>query len=135
LKSNNFNGSGVNLLEPKKNWFINTSNISILKNVMGLLQLGEGFCLPTLNKDRDVIECIKSIENNFYIHKIHHNNTFRNKLFSLMKDIKNFHNRFLIDSDILSAVASTKIFVSQNPDVIFTKAEKSNTVVAFNRVD
>jgi len=124
LKPNNFNGNGVNLLEPKKNWFINTSNISVPKDVIGLLQLGEGFCLPPLNKDRNVTECIKSVENNFYIHKIQHNNTFRNKLFPLMKDIKNFHNRSLIDSNILSTVASTQKFISQNSDVIFTKADK-----------
>jgi len=52
-----------------------------------------------------------------------------------MKDIKNFHNRSIIDSDILSAVVSTKKFISQNPDVIFTKADKDNIIVALDRVD
>jgi len=35
----NFNSNDVDLLEPKKNWFINISNIP--NDVAGLLQLGE----------------------------------------------------------------------------------------------
>jgi len=54
-------------LKPKKNWFINISNISISNDIAGLLQ-GEGFCLPTLNKERNMIECIKSVDNNSYKH-------------------------------------------------------------------
>jgi len=49
------------LLEPKDKWFINTSGTHIPKKVIVLLQLGENFCLPTLNKDRDIAECIKSV--------------------------------------------------------------------------
>jgi len=48
----NFNSNDVDLLEPKKNWFINISNISISNDIAELLQLGEGFCLPTLNKKK-----------------------------------------------------------------------------------
>jgi len=130
LKPANFNYKCMNLLEPKKNWFINTSDIS--KDVIDPLE--EGFCLLTLNKDRNIIECIKSVENNFYRHRLYNNNTFRNKLFSLIKDIKNFHNSSKLDLDIFS-VSSTKEFVFHNPDVILTRADKGNTVVALDRVD
>jgi len=38
------------LLEPREKWFINTSKVFIPNDVIGLLQLGEGFCLPSENK-------------------------------------------------------------------------------------
>jgi len=37
-------------LEPREKWFVNTSNVSIPNDVIGLLQLGEDFCLPPENK-------------------------------------------------------------------------------------
>jgi len=123
----------MNLLEPKKAWFVNISNTSIPNNVIGLLRLGEGFCLPIQNKDRNIVECIKSVENNFYKHRSS-NNIFRNKVFPLIKSIKN-NNRSKTDLDTLSATSFTKRFVSCNPSVIFTRADKGNTVVALDRID
>jgi len=58
LKPDNFNYKNVNLLKSKKASFVNINNTSI-PNVISLLQLGEGFCLPTQNNDRDIVECIK----------------------------------------------------------------------------
>jgi len=34
------------LLDPREKWFVNNSNSHIPNEVIGLLQLGEGFCLP-----------------------------------------------------------------------------------------
>jgi len=134
LKPENFNCKEVGLLEPKDKWFINTSGTHIPKDVIGLLQLGENFCLPTLNKDRDIVECIKSVENNFNRHRINNINNFRNLLFPLIKDIKN-DNKSRLDLDILASVSSTKKFIKHNPDIIFTRADKGNTTVALDRMD
>jgi len=123
----------MNLLEPKKAWFINVSNIFIPNDIIGLLQLDESFCLPTQNKDRDIVECIKSVENNFYKHGLS-SNTFRNKVFPLIKSTKN-NNRCKTDLDIFSAASSTKKFVSCNSSVVFTRANKGNIVVALDRID
>jgi len=41
--------------------------ICISNDIAGLLQ-GECFCLLTLNKERNMIECIKSVDNNSYKH-------------------------------------------------------------------
>jgi len=59
---------------------------------VGLLQLGEDFCLPTLNKERNTIKCTKAVENSFHKHKLNNNNTFRNMLFPLTKETKNDDN-------------------------------------------
>jgi len=45
----NYNHHTKNLLEPREKWFINTCSTQILNDVIGLLQLGEGFCLPPTN--------------------------------------------------------------------------------------
>jgi len=134
LKSENFNCKGASLLEPKDKWFINISGTHIPKDVIGLLQLGENFCLPTLNKDRDIVECIKSVENNFNRHRINNINNFRNLLFPLIKDIKN-DKKSRLDLDILTSVSSTKKFTKLNPDIIFTRADKGSTTVALARMD
>jgi len=134
LKPENFSHKEVSLLEPKDKWFINASDTSVPKKVIGLLQLGENFCLPSLNKDNDIVECIKSVENNFNIHKINNCNTFRNRLFPFIKDIKNDNNSKL-DFDILASVSFTKKFTKHNPDVIFTRADKGNTTVALDRLE
>jgi len=124
----------VRLLEPKEAWFVNASNTSVPDEVIGLLQLGEGFCLPSHNKDRDIVEHIKSIENNFNKLRLRNSNTFRNKLFPLIKSIKN-NGTSKMDAEILAAVSITKRFVLNNPNVIFTRADKGNTVVALDRME
>jgi len=109
---------------------MNISNIAISNNVTGLLQLCEGFCLLISNKEKNTIECIKAVENNFYRHKLKLNNTFRNMLFPLIKEIKNY-NTNKIDRDILTVFSTTKKFVADNPNVIITRADKGNTVTLY----
>jgi len=117
-----------------KTWFVNTTNILILNEVVGLLQLGQDFCLSTFNREENIIECIKAVENNFYIY-IHNNNVFRNKLFPLIKELKQIVNRSTTDKDILLIVSTTKKFVSNNPNILFTRADKDNTVMTLDRVE
>jgi len=70
------------LLEPREKWFVNISNTVIPNDVIGLLQLGEGFCLPPDNKMNLLIEYIKHIENSFMRLKQRHSciNTIRSHL-------------------------------------------------------
>jgi len=114
---------------------MNISNTSIPNDVTGLLQLGEDFCLPISNIEKNTIECIKALENNFYKHKLNNNNTFRNMPFPLIKKIKYNDNTNKIDRDILAAFSTTKKFVANNPKVIITRADKSNTVVTLDNMD
>jgi len=72
------------------------------------------------------------VKNNFHKHRLSSKNTFRNKVFSLIKSIKN--NRSETDLDILSAASSIKRFVSCNPNVVFTRADKGNTIVALDKI-
>jgi len=44
LDPTNYNHHTKNLLEPREKWFINTCNTQIPNEMIGLLQLDEGFC-------------------------------------------------------------------------------------------
>lgn len=48
----------------KNNWFINLSDTNIPRMIQSLLQLGEGFNLPSSNVETTTIEFVKHINNN-----------------------------------------------------------------------
>jgi len=124
------------LFEPRDKWFINASNVLIPKEVIGLLQLGEGFCLPPVNRSDLFIQYIKNFENNFSRFRQQQSciNNLRFQLFNLLKPIHKLElSRSNIDLQILDSVSSTKSFIKDNPNVLFTRADKGHTVVALNR--
>jgi len=45
------------------------------------------------------------------------------------------HVRSNIDLEILDAVSFTKKFINENPDLLFTRADKGNAVVTLDRTD
>lgn len=102
-------------LEPRNKWFINLSNKNIPTEVQGLLQLGEGFCLPTITDNSKAIsEFIKHIENNLL--KIQERDSqlktdIRNRSLTILKNLH--HNNCVssdMDNKIKNAVKTKKIF-------------------------
>jgi len=126
-----------NLLEPREKWFLNTCNTKIPDEVAGLLQLGEDFCLPPTDSTDVITQCIKHIENNFsrfqgnnYIKK------FRTQIFPFLNNLQNIENHHSVtDFKIIQAIRNTNKFVKNHPDVLFTRADKGNTVVALDRME
>jgi len=119
-------------------WFINTCNSHIPNEVISLLQLGKGFCLPPENKTDLIIAYIKHFENNFsmFIQQQTCVSSMRNQLFNFLKSLNNLDfYRTNIDLKILGAVSLTKKFIKDNPDILFTRADKGNIVVALDRGD
>jgi len=129
----NFDERCTKLLERRTNWFVNICNIPIPSEITGLLQLGKNFCLPSLNKEKDIFEYIKSVEDNFCRLRIHHSSGFRNKLFPLIRDIKKIDGKSETNNNIVSAFSITKKFMTNNPNIIFTKADKGNAIVALDK--
>jgi len=124
------------LLEPREKWFVNISNTLIPDDVVGLLQLGEGFCLPPSNESHLLIEHIKQIENSFGRLKQWHSciNTMRSHFVDFLKPIRKLKiYRSDIDIKITESVLNTKRFIKEHPNIIFTRADKGNTVVALDR--
>jgi len=126
------------LLEPREKWFINTSNVFIPNDVIGLLQMGESFCLPPENKAGLFIEYIKHIENNFSRFKQQQScvNMMRSQFFNFLKPLHKLDLcRSDLDLKLIDAVSVTKKFVKDNPNILFTRADKDNTVVALDKYE
>jgi len=123
------------LLEPREKWFVNISNAFIPDNVIGLLQLGEGFALPPTDSKKLITEYIKHIENNLSKLQYHKfTSRFRSQMCSFVTQMNNIQkHRTDIDKIILESLSVTRTFLKNNPNVIFTRADKGNTVVALDR--
>jgi len=69
------------LKEVHDNWFVNLSNKTIPEEVKLLLQLGEKFSLPIVEKDKDrtIVEFIKCIEKNIFKEVDNIGNQIRNQ--------------------------------------------------------
>jgi len=125
------------LLEPREKWYVNDSNSHIPNEVISLLQLrGESFCFPPNDIPKLTIEYIKHVENNFAkFHQDNCNNTCRSQICLFINQAKNIDRyRTKIDRKIFSALSTTKKFIINNPDTIFTRAGKETSVVALNRI-
>jgi len=137
LNPNDYNDNIKDVLEPRKKWFLNATNSEIPNDVVGLLQLGENFCLPPTNKNDSITQCIKHIESSFS--RLQNNNCinkFRNQIFSFINSLNNIDkSRTDIESTLITANQTTKKFIKNNPEVLFTRADKGNTVVALDRSD
>ncbi|KYN22070.1 hypothetical protein ALC57_05546 [Trachymyrmex cornetzi] len=81
-----------------------------------------------------MIEFIKDFEYNFFRYKIPNIKELRNKVFPLLKNINN-STYTDIEKSILSLYSETKVFCNNNPQIIFTNADKGNVVVACDKVD
>jgi len=137
LDSNKYNHHTKKLLEPREKWFIKASNTQIPNEMIGLLQLSDGFCLPPTNISNTISECIKSVEYSFSRFPLVNNiYMFRSQLFPFIYALRNrdSHKKD-IDQIILSAVSVTKRFMNNNPDILFTRADKGDAVVALDKDD
>jgi len=123
------------LNELHDNWFVNLSKKTIPDNVRLLLQLGERFSLSFVKKDRDktIVEFIKCVEKNIFKEVEIIGSEIRNQFVSIImrifKKIKNIdHNEKLL----LRCLHHTKKFAKDNPDILFTKADKGNATIAMD---
>jgi len=125
------------ITNPREKWFINSSNCQLPNEVIGLLQLGENFCLPPTDQSHLTIECIKHVESNLSKYQQYKfTGLFRSQICSFLNQIKHIDRlRTDTDREIIESLHITKIFTKDNPDIIFTRADKGNTVVALDRID
>jgi len=124
------------LNEEHNNWFVNLSKKMIPNEVRLLLQLGEKFGLPLVdkNKEKTVVEFIKCIEKNIFKEVDGISNHIRNQSVPLIKKLLNKRSNSLGQNEklVLNWLKQTKSFAIENPDVLFTKADKGNATVAMD---
>jgi len=94
------------------------------------------FCPPPDNKTNLLIEYIKHTENSFMRFKQWHScvNTMRSQFVNFLKPIRKLDvHRSDTDCKIIELRFEHKKFIKDNPNIIFTRADKGNTVVALDR--
>jgi len=96
--------------------------------------LGDKFSLPIHHDKKQVIhEIIKDVENNIKGFRIENQARIRNTIipqFNKFLHIKPLKNN--ITEKLISSLKYTTKFYGNNPDVIFTRADKGNITVALN---
>jgi len=128
------NSSSIDSINKK--WFLNLSHTTIPQDVQRLLQLGHNFSLPSNDSNNNTIQLIKNIENNLI--KFHEDVQFevRNRVLPFLHNIKHkARHKDTKDIQILELLQKTKKFVKNNPNVIFTRADKGNVTVALDKND
>jgi len=125
--------SPLNKLHDK--WFVNLSKKTIPEEVSLLLQLGERFNLPFKTNDNSkiTVEFIKCIEKNLFKETEVISSAIRNQSIPIIKRMynttKNINNN---EKFLLRCLHHTKKYVKNNPDILFTKADKGNATVAID---
>jgi len=119
----------------QKNWIVNLSNKDIPKDVQCLLQLGGSFNLPVMNKKKMTVDFIKGLESNIERVKIKSDAiAIRNKITPILTNFnKKICRREKTDKILIEWFKTTKKFINDNEDLIFTRADKGNTTVILNR--
>jgi len=98
-----------------------------------LLQLGDVFNMPNTNCKFITVEYIKCLEDKFEkINKIDRIN-YRNKSVKILESLEQSIKFDNIDNLLHNWLKITKSFMRNNQDILFTKADKSNTTVAIDK--
>lgn len=115
-------------------WFLNLSYTVIPTNIRCLLQLSENFSLPINNKKVVIFEFIKNIERNIRKFPCPVQLAVRNHSIPLLNNLLSFFSR-RNQSQFSDLVKITKSFLTDNLNLIITKADKGNITIALNKDD
>jgi len=122
------------LISKKQNWLVKLTSTIIPHKVQCLIQFDENFSLPIQNKEKTVVELIKSIECNTNKFDIDTQLTLRNRFIPTINNLPYTRNN-LTNQKLHNLIKSSKIFIKNNPHIIFTRADKDNTTIILERND
>jgi len=117
------------------NWFINLTDTIIPPKVSVLLQLGGNFCLPTDNcKKMAIHEFIKHLESyNRYFNESERTKIRNTVIPFFHRFIHNKVSSNVTEKTLLLLKKLTTSFCKNNPNIIFTRADKGNITVALKK--
>jgi len=116
------------------NWFINLTNTPIPSSVSTLLQLGGNFCLPIDNSKKKQYTNLLRIWNAITVISVTDKTKIRNMVVPFFhRFIHKKASENVIEKTLSSLEKSTNSFCKNNPDIIFTRADKGNVTVALNK--
>jgi len=122
------------LNEVKDKWFVNLSHQDIPYHVQNLLQLGQNFSLPSINTKNNITQFIKNIENNITKLDTDIQTEIRNRCMPMLHNLlsKTVYNQ-PTDKKIITRLELTKKFLNNNPNILFTRADKGSITVALDK--
>lgn len=127
---------GLEDFQDNKKWFYNASNKKIPQDVECFLSLGENFNLPydkhTIPLEQLLVD-VEYLVQNSNQETIHDK---RNKSINIITNHLNSLNNHNISHNPFHKIQKkTKIFLKKNPDILITRADKGNVIVALNKDD
>jgi len=82
------------------------------------------------------MESIKDIENNIKRFQIPNQNIIRNRSIPIINSYTSWSSKkHWFDSELQNLEKSTNVFLTKNPDLLLTKADKGNITVAFEKTE
>ena len=99
------------------------------------MQLGQQFNLPNniVGKERNICEFIKHVEYSLFRADDELCKIVRNETIQILKSIKNCDIESSENKIIYEGVKEVKRFISENLNILITRADKGNTTVIMNR--
>ena len=124
-----------NICNTNEKWLKNLSNIMIPEKAKIVLQLGQHFNLPNnmVNKNNITQEFIKHVEYSLFKADDETRNYVRNESIRIMKSIKKCDIKSFENIVLQEGVGEVKRFISENPELFITRADKGNTTVIMCR--
>lgn len=124
------------------NWLKNLTNTVMTTNIKEVLSLGPKFNTSNPNNyKQDIEQCIINIEDGINKLDDEIKNNTRAKIVNILTNYKNKvknpkYNKLSSENETLvNKIKETKTFIKNNPDIIITQADKSNTTVIMYQLD
>lgn len=119
-------------------WFKNLTNKIIPPEVEQVVSLGNKFNLPNNNiTEKDKVDIIKNVDANLYKQPPEDRNRIVQKVTSVvsscMKKQQQMRHKHHFFVELENNLATTKTFVENNPEIMFTIADKGNVTVALEK--
>lgn len=132
--SDDINNDNSNNPDP---WLVNCTDIIIPETIKDVLRLSDNFCSSFLiNKNKIVFETIKDLETNIYKIPEDQRDEFRKRVINTSSNfLKKSHHISVTDRVIAKNIKETNKFVSENKNLLITKADEGNITVILNRKD
>jgi len=106
----------------KDKWFVNLPRLNIPQHVQSLLQLRQNFSLSAVNTKNNITQFIKNLKNNIIKLDTDIQTEVRNRSIPVLHNLlsKTVYNQ-PIDKKIIILLESTKKFLKNNPNILFTR--------------
>lgn len=117
----------------KDGWFLNLSNSVVPKKVQLLLQLGDRFNLPLIDKKSTAFEFLKCVEKNIEKKNIEIRSSVRGEATKIIRNMCWSNKKSQMNRTLIDWFLCTREFLNEHNDVLITRADKGSITVALNK--